>query len=151
MHTMSQLCERARAWSSLRADGELSELESALLDAHLGRCAGCRSFAVSTETVAAALRSAHLDEPAPPVLIPTRERAPRAIRALRITVAALVVAAVGLLGSASRPATGAKTAKPVVMVAGLESPDRLRELRRPSLVEKGHSLPRNRFVPGVAV
>ena len=32
-----QLCARARFWVSLRVDGELSELEGALLDAHLAR------------------------------------------------------------------------------------------------------------------
>jgi predicted anti-sigma-YlaC factor YlaD len=51
-------CERARAWASLRADGELSELESALLDAHLARCASCRSFARGAVEVASALRTA---------------------------------------------------------------------------------------------
>jgi len=35
----SATCDRARAWISLRSDGELSEFECALLDAHLGRCA----------------------------------------------------------------------------------------------------------------
>src|SRR3954452_9437902 len=40
-----QLCARARFWASLRVDGELSELEGALLDAHLARCAECREVA----------------------------------------------------------------------------------------------------------
>ena len=40
-----QLCARARFWASLRVDGELSELEGALLDAHLGRCADCSAYA----------------------------------------------------------------------------------------------------------
>jgi predicted anti-sigma-YlaC factor YlaD len=56
-------CERARAWASLRADGELSELEAALLDAHLDRCDGCRSFARGAEAVAAALRHARVERP----------------------------------------------------------------------------------------
>ena len=34
MTPQSSRCERARFWASLRADGELSELESALLHAH---------------------------------------------------------------------------------------------------------------------
>jgi hypothetical protein len=33
------------------------------------------------------------------------------------------------------------------MVAGLDSPDGLRELRRPGLVERPHILPRNGLVP----
>ena len=37
-----QLCARARFWASLRIDGELSELEGALLDAHLDALRGLR-------------------------------------------------------------------------------------------------------------
>lgn len=51
-------CERPRFWTSLRLDGELSEIESALLDAHLLRCAGCREAAESFGAATAALRSA---------------------------------------------------------------------------------------------
>jgi predicted anti-sigma-YlaC factor YlaD len=51
-------CERPRFWTSLRLDGELSEIESALLDAHLLRCAGCREVAESFAASTAALRSA---------------------------------------------------------------------------------------------
>jgi predicted anti-sigma-YlaC factor YlaD len=67
----SSICERARMWASLRLDGELSELEGALLDAHLGRCAECASavavFAVSAST----LREEAL---APVTLAPPRRR-----------------------------------------------------------------------------
>ena len=52
-----QLCERARQWASLRLDGELSELENALLDAHLGRCQACSGFVREAESIAAALGS----------------------------------------------------------------------------------------------
>jgi predicted anti-sigma-YlaC factor YlaD len=73
MGERSHVCGRARAWASLRADDELSELESALLDAHLGRCAACRSFARGAEEVANALRAARLERPAP--IRVTRRRA----------------------------------------------------------------------------
>jgi predicted anti-sigma-YlaC factor YlaD len=56
-------CERARAWASLRADGELSQLEAALLGAHLDRCDACRAFARAAEAVAAALRHASVERP----------------------------------------------------------------------------------------
>ncbi|MFL5963180.1 MAG: zf-HC2 domain-containing protein [Gaiellaceae bacterium] len=58
-------CERPRFWTSLRLDGELSELEGALLDAHLLRCAGCRAVAESFGASTAALRSASLKRVAP--------------------------------------------------------------------------------------
>ena len=150
MYPISQLCERARAWASLRADGELSELESALLDAHVDRCDSCRSFAAAAVAVAETLRAVPLERPSvalrPLMHVSTR----RAWRALRLTAAAAVVVAAGVIASASRPGTPAAdraSAKPVAMVAGLDSPDRLRELRRPGLVERPRILPRNGLVP----
>jgi predicted anti-sigma-YlaC factor YlaD len=150
MHPKSQLCERARAWASLRTDGELSELESALLDAHLGRCEPCRSFAQGTEDVAATLRSAHLERPAPLVLVSGQARR-SGLRALRVATAIAVVVSVGVAAAVSGPSGRASAAKPVSMVAGVDSPDRLRQLRRPGLVEQGRTLPRNRQVPGETV
>jgi predicted anti-sigma-YlaC factor YlaD len=47
---------RARRWVSLRIDDELSELESALLDAHLAVCRDCRSFADETDAVTRTIR-----------------------------------------------------------------------------------------------
>jgi hypothetical protein len=154
MERLSQLCERARAWASLRADGELSELESALLDGHLGRCAGCRAFADSAQSVAFALRTAQLEHPAP-VAIKRLSGGHRGtfVRTMQFAVASAFVVAAGFLASASGPdRSSAPDAKPVAMVAGLESPDNLRELRRPGLIGQGkRELPRNRYVPGVAV
>ena len=149
----SQLCDRARNWASLRADNELSELEHALLDAHLGRCEGCRAFAQGTEAATAVLRSAPLVEPAGRVPTPfVREHRRSALRALKFVAASALVLAAGALaattGSSSR---NGETAKPVAMVAGIDSPDALRELRRPGLVEKPHTLPRNRQVPGISI
>src|SRR3989442_3273115 len=72
MKAIGQTCERAREWASLRLDSELSELESALLEAHLQRCASCGAFAVEIEGAALQLRTAPLErleqplEPPPP-------------------------------------------------------------------------------------
>jgi predicted anti-sigma-YlaC factor YlaD len=143
MEPKTHLCERARAWSSLRTDGELSELESALLDAHLGRCEPCRSFAHGAEAVAAALRSAALLPAAPVVVVPLRARR-TGIRALQVAAAVAVVVSAGIVAAVTGPSGNASAAKPVSMVAGLDSPDRLRELRRPALVEQGRVIPRNR-------
>ena len=57
-HPTGVLCERARTWAALAPDGELSELERKLLDAHLQRCAACGHFAVEVAAVAAELRAA---------------------------------------------------------------------------------------------
>lgn len=143
MEPKTHLCERARAWSSLRTDGELSELESALLDAHLRRCEPCRSFALGAEAVAAALRSAALLPAAPVVVAPLRARR-TGLRALQVAAAVAVVVSAGIVAAVTGPSGSASAAKPVSMVAGLDSPDRLRELRRPALVEQGRVIPRNR-------
>jgi putative zinc finger protein len=56
-------CERARQWASLRADGELSELEGALLEKHLEGCAGCSAFATSLAATTEVVRAVPLERP----------------------------------------------------------------------------------------
>jgi hypothetical protein len=149
MTAISQLCERARGWASLRADGELSELESALLDAHLGRCLPCRRFAGGAEDVAAALRAARLERPAPLALVLPHPRP--ALRALQVTAAAALVVAAGavtaLVGVDGHTGVS-NAAKPVAIVAAGESPDALWELRRTLFLPRARSVPRNRRAPG---
>jgi predicted anti-sigma-YlaC factor YlaD len=156
MQQESHLCERARSWASLRADGELSELESALLDAHLGRCLPCSAFARGTDEIAAALQVAPLERPPAPLAVQARPAAPRtalrtALRALQVVAAVTVVVGAGVVAAATGPSSRTAAAKPVAMVAGADSPDRLRELRRPALVEQGRTIPRNKQLPGDAV
>jgi hypothetical protein len=57
------LCERARQWASLRIDGELSELEDALLEQHLEGCVECSGFAARLVATAAAVRAVPLERP----------------------------------------------------------------------------------------
>src|SRR5947207_324425 len=100
-----QLCARARFWVSLRLDGELSELEGALLDAHLGRCGDCAAFAGGSEATTVALRAATPERTAPVVIsIPRPGKRVLAI----VTAAALVGAAavLGALGDGSRSTHG---------------------------------------------
>jgi predicted anti-sigma-YlaC factor YlaD len=133
METLSQLCERARTWASLRADGELSELEEALLDDHIERCASCAAFARGFEVVAGALRASDLERPAPLTLeLPRR----RSRTLLPLVLTALAVLASAVIAALLAPAGHRVAAKPVAIVAAAESPDRLRELRRPLLVDR---------------
>ncbi|MBA3841382.1 MAG: zf-HC2 domain-containing protein [Actinobacteria bacterium] len=159
MNVLSTLCERPRGWASLRVDGELSELESALLDAHLGRCQPCRAFARGAEDVAAALASARLERPAPLALLLSVSRSAgrrhRTVQALRAAAAATLVAAVAAGATAVGVLTQPPSAKAtrVAMVAGSDSLDRVRELRRAGLIEQNQTLenraiPRNKQVPG---
>ncbi len=88
-------CERAREFVSLRLDGQLSELEGALLDAHLARCAGCAAFAPDVEEVTALLRAAPLERLEHATEIPSRRRAV-SWRQLQVGVAAGVAAVASL-------------------------------------------------------
>ena len=56
-------CERARQWASLRLDGELSELEDALLEQHLEGCESCSAFAVGLAATTEAVRAVPLERP----------------------------------------------------------------------------------------
>jgi anti-sigma factor RsiW len=135
MHVRPHLCERARVWASLRVDGELSELEAALLGAHLERCAECRSFARGVDTVARGLRRVRLERPAPlAVAVPRRRSTVRMLQFVAATAAVVAAGAAAALSGPSNPAPSA--VKPVAMVAAVESPDRLRELRRPALIQQ---------------
>jgi anti-sigma factor RsiW len=134
MHVRSHLCERARVWASLRVDGELSELEAALLGAHLERCPDCRAFARGVDTVARGLRRVRLDRPAPLVLALPRRRS--RVRALQFAAATAAIVAAGAAAALTGPSNQSPSAvKPVAMVAAVESPDHLRELRRPALIQ----------------
>jgi anti-sigma factor RsiW len=153
----AQLCDRSRHWASLRLDGELSELESALLEAHLGRCEACRAFAREAEGVAFALRSVAMERLEEPLVVALAPRAPRVRTMQAAFAAALVLVAAGLgsvLGVAShseRSAAAAKAERHTAMVASMETPDNLRKLRRASLIEAGRPIPRNRLIPGESV
>jgi predicted anti-sigma-YlaC factor YlaD len=91
-------CDRAREWVSLRLDSELSELEHALLDAHLERCADCAAYAAGVETVTHGIRGAKTERLRHPIVLPLRRRFAFAARALQAgtATAAVLAASVGL-------------------------------------------------------
>ena len=89
-------CERARAWVSLDLDGELSQLEGALLAAHLRRCEACAAAAATMRAVTDALRAAPLEAPASPVSVLAKEK-PRHL-AVRLALAATLAALAAGLG-----------------------------------------------------
>jgi predicted anti-sigma-YlaC factor YlaD len=91
---MSADCERARQWSSIELDGELSTFERVLLRAHLAHCSSCRGFREQTNGLTLALRAAPLEQLEQPVQIGRMRRRFR----LRVApaAAAMAVAFVGL-------------------------------------------------------
>jgi anti-sigma factor RsiW len=83
-------CQRAREAVSAQLDGELSELGSARLSAHLRECDACTAFAAELASIATRLRTAPLERPAVPVELPARRGRP----ALQLGAAAAAVVAV---------------------------------------------------------
>jgi hypothetical protein len=137
-----QLCGRARFWASLRIDGELSELEGALLDAHLADCADCAGFATGSLGATAALRAVPLVAPAPVSI--AYPASPRRVFAAIVTAAVVIGAALlGGLGDGSQAGgTGSLAAvRSVSVVANGDTPDQLRRLRRTNLLN-ARPLPR---------
>jgi hypothetical protein len=95
VHPRSAMCERARAWASLRLDAELSEFEDALLVAHLGRCSACSEYEESVRGAVLALRNEPLAGLEHPVSVPSR--GPAVLWPTALARAAAVVAiAVGI-------------------------------------------------------
>jgi hypothetical protein len=76
----SVVCDRVRSQVSLRLDGELSELESRMVDSHVVRCAECAAFERGAAAVTELLRAAPLQPLASPVVVrrPTRTWVARA-------------------------------------------------------------------------
>ncbi len=68
------MCERAREWASLRLDGELSDFERVLLDAHLRRCPGCAAYVLEIGAITEAIRGAELEPLPMPIVLPLRRR-----------------------------------------------------------------------------
>ena len=95
--TRSRACDQARALVSLRLDDELSELEQALLDAHLGACGPCTAFAVDVEAATTGLRLAPLARLERPLALPAARRHVY-LRGLQTAAAGAVAAAAVVAG-----------------------------------------------------
>ena len=96
MRVVHRECDRARQWVSMDVDGELSEFESVLLDAHLAACPSCAEFRHDVSGLANALRA----EPAAQLTRPIEIARVRRRHALRLAPAAAAMAAAVLgLGS----------------------------------------------------
>ena len=99
-------CQRAREAVSIQLDGELSELGSARLAAHLRECEACAAYALEVAATTTRLRSAPLEQPNIEVDLPSRRR--RVAVPLAVAAAALAagVVAVGqALTSGGPPAS----------------------------------------------
>lgn len=126
------LCDRTREWVALRLDAELSDFETALMTAHLERCAECRAFREDVGAITTSLREAPLERLERPVTLPSRERLP--LRRLPLVAAALVIllaaALGGLWGTVGSSPQEATASEPVHAPMLASAPDALlRDLR----------------------
>jgi anti-sigma factor RsiW len=118
-------CSRARESMSAQLDGELSELGSARLSAHLRDCPACTAYALEVAAIAARLRTAPLEQPERPIALPRLRPFPVTARvaAAAVAVAAAVSLALGNLaghGSSRAPAVD-RAVIPTSVVRGLRA------------------------------
>ena len=93
------LCERMRAYVSLEADGELAELERAMVEAHVAQCSTCSAYRADVHACTHDLPSAPLERPDRRLVLPrVRSRVP--LRAVQAAAAAAAVAAAFLVVTA---------------------------------------------------
>ena len=97
-------CQRAREAVSTQLDGELSELGSARLAAHLRDCAACSAYALEAAALTSRLRAAPLERPRRPIELSSHRRPGARI------AAAAAVAAVALGNSLSPSGQPIRTA-----------------------------------------
>lgn len=102
---LPEVCHRTRQQVSLRLDMELSELEEALLAAHLRKCPTCWEFAVDLEAVTEALRAAPLAEPSREFSLPRHPPRIDVARAGKVAAVAITaaIAVGGVVGLPSSP------------------------------------------------
>ena len=129
---LSSACEYAREQISLELDGELSELEHAALDGHLTGCPQCRAYRAAVGGVSLGLRSAPLEEPEVPFVLPHRARIRVPVRTVQAAAAVAVVALVGFAGGGLTGGSGSS----VSLTAGNRALDR-EPILRPTRVGRG--------------
>ena len=111
----SSVCERVRAQVSLELDGELSQLERAMVAAHLERCGSCRAYEADVTALTAKLRATPPERAERAVDLPRRRRPAALAGQLQVgAAAAVVVVAAGLsiLSGSPSPERGATPEAP---------------------------------------
>ena len=97
----SGVCDRVRSQISLELDGELSQLERAMVAAHLERCPDCSAYEADVTSFTRALREAPLEPMEAPVVV----RRARRFVAARLQAGVAAAVAVAALGVASQMAS----------------------------------------------
>lgn len=108
----SVVCDRVRAQISLRLDGEISQLESRMLESHLARCAECSMYEAGVGAVTAELRAAPLETLGHPIVVGRPRRQLSLARVQVGVAAALAVAVLGAISQIGAPGTEPPAASP---------------------------------------
>lgn len=125
------LCERAREWTSLRLDGELSPLEEELLDRHLEGCDACRLYAADVGWATDVLRLTPHERPSRRVTLPAPPARRVTRRRLTAVAAAAALALGALVGSLlERPSSQAPAEVPTEVSLLSNEAKQLRDLPR---------------------
>jgi predicted anti-sigma-YlaC factor YlaD len=118
----------------MRLDGELSELEGALLDRHLESCPACLAFDARLRSAARTLRLTQAESPAQPIVIPSqpRRRVPLPSgRRVAVVAIAAALALGSLVGSQlHRPAAEPSNEEPQVAQLTRSDMNQLRQIPR---------------------
>ena len=128
-------CEPARQLASIRLDGELSDLEAAILDRHLSSCPSCREWAREVGETSKALREAPLERPSRSLVpAPARRRIPwKVVMAAAVVVVTAALASVlgVVLSGGSRPARQPSLPVLSLLPDGVRAPAGHAPFRRP--------------------
>ena len=117
------LCEMARLWISMAADGEAGEIERAALDEHLEVCEDCTEWRALAEAVVLHVRTTP-PSPVPAGLLPELPRSAPARRGFALRAGGLVAAAAAaaVLGVA---AAGWNSSPPAPTQSGVVRPSEI--------------------------
>ena len=139
-------CDRIRGAISESLDGELSEMDGARLETHLGHCAACRTYSADAARTARLLRGTPLETLDFPIALPSRRLAmarrlqvAAAAAALAVTVGlSAIVGSVGGGGSSlSVSSASASSAQPAKLRF---TEQELRMLYRASSAREGQNM-----------
>jgi predicted anti-sigma-YlaC factor YlaD len=131
------VCDRVRAQISVDLDGELSQLERAMLASHLERCADCRSYAAEVTAFTQALRDEPLEGLERPVVVVRRSRR---VAAVRLPAAVAAVMAIAVVGVSSQIAANQTRERALSSRTELHFPTQDELEREQTLIESASSL-----------
>ena len=94
--SLTAACNRARQWISLEVDGDVSQIERAMLANHLDGCQTCRVFASDVSAFHRMLSETPMEALSRPIELPRRARTFAFSRVAVVAPAAAAIVALGV-------------------------------------------------------